>query len=222
MLAFLFVSLALFVWAVVGLINPKFGRIRNRRVSIVIWLWSAIVLIPYAVIYEKREAAAEAAARDAAKAAALQARIVAEAAAEAAARAAETPEEAEARKLEAEAREFREEAARAAVARQAAADKIVKARRKLLDDGRIFADIFCAEQVEARARFSARWTNGFLENKFPVGQWQKETASEKIVLYMGDKIEIQNRFGAWQPHLYECLVDVRREKILSVNVVPRS
>ena len=34
--------------------------------------------------------------------------------------------------------------------------------------------------------------------------------------------EIQNRFGAWQPHLYECLVDVRREKILSVNVVPRS
>ena len=58
MLAFLFVSLALFVWAVVGLINPKFGRIRNRRVSLVICLWSAIVLIPYAVIYEKREAAA--------------------------------------------------------------------------------------------------------------------------------------------------------------------
>ena len=135
--------------------------------------------------------------------------------AEAAARAAETPEETEAR-------EFREEAARAEVARQAAADKIVKARRKLLDDGRIFADIFCAEQVEARSRFSARWTDSFLENKFPVGQWQKETASEKIVLYMGDKIEIQNRFGAWQPHLYECLVDVRREKILSVNVVPRS
>ena len=211
MLAFLFVSLALFVWAVVGLINPKFGRIRNRRVSIVIWLWSAIVLIPYAVIYEKREAAAEAAARDAAKAAALQARVVAEAAA----RDAETPEEAEARK-------FREEAARAEVARQAAADKIVKARRKLLDDGRIFAEVFCAEQVEARARFSARWTDSFLEDKFPVGQWQKETASEKIVLYMGDKIEIQNRFGAWQPHLYECLVDVRREKILSVNVVPRS
>ena len=108
------------------------------------------------------------------------------------------------------------------MARQAAADKIVKARRKLLDDGRIFAEVFCAEQVEARARFSARWTDSFLEDKFPVGQWQKETASEKIVLYMGDKIEIQNRFGAWQPHLYECLVDVRREKILSVNVVPRS
>ena len=34
---------------------------------------------------------------------------------------------------------------------------------------------------------------------------------------MGDKIEIQNRFGAWQPHLYECLVDVRREKAASIR-----
>ena len=95
-------------------------------------------------------------------------------------------------------------------------------RQKLFDDGRSFAGIYCAEQVEARARFGARWTDGFLEQKFPVAQWEKETADEKVVRYMGDKVEFQNRYGTWETHLYECLVDVKNEKILSVNVAPRS
>ena len=66
-------------------------------------------------------------------------------------------------------RKFREEAARAAVARQAFADKTVKARKKLFDAGRIIAEVFCSEEVERRARFSWRWTDRFLEDKFPVG-----------------------------------------------------
>ena len=99
--------------------------------------------------------------------------------------------------------------------------KIVKARKKLFDDGRIFAGIYCAEQVEARARYGAQWTNGFLEQKFPVGQWETETADKKVVRYMGDKVEFQNRYGTWETHLYECLVDVKNEKILSVAVAPR-
>ena len=108
------------------------------------------------------------------------------------------------------------------MARQAAADKIVKARKELLDNGRIFAGIYCAEQVEARARFGARWTNGFLERKFPVAQWETETANKKTVRYMGDRVEFQNRYGTWEGHLYDCLVDVTNEKILSVAVAPRN
>ena len=176
MLAFLgFVSLALFGWSIVGLVSPRHAGIKHRRVSFPIWFLSFVLLMIFVVVSSNREAAE------------FKATYAAEVAAEDAARAAETPEEAEARK-------FREEAARAAVARQAAADKIVKARKELLDNGRIFAGIYCAEQVEARARFGTRWTNGFLERKFPVAQWETETANKKTVRYMCDTWEIGSNF----------------------------
>ena len=36
------------------------------------------------------------------------------------------------------------------------------------------------------------------------------------------RLEIfQNRYGTWEPHLYECLVDVKNERILSLKVAPR-
>ena len=182
-------AFAVFLWSVIGLINPKWGRISNRWVSIPIWFVSFILLLIVGAIGTDDTTERSVAPT---KAHAVPPPPV------------ETSEEAEARKM-------REEA-----------DRIVKARKKLFDDGRIFAGIYCAEQVEARARFGVQWTNGFLEQKFPVGQWQKETASEKIVLYMGDKVEFQNRYGTWEGHLYECLVDVKNEKILSVTVAPRT
>ena len=39
---------------------------------------------------------------------------------------------------------------------------------------------------------------------------------------MGDRVEFQNRYGTWEEHLYDCLVDVTNEKILSVSVAPRN
>ncbi len=108
----------------------------------------------------------------------------------------------------------------AAKKRQEKADKIVRVRKKLLDNGRIFAGIYCADQIEARARFGARWTNGFLEQKFAVAQWAEETDTKKVARYQGDKVEFQNRYGTWEPHLYECLVDVKNERILSLKAAP--
>ena len=203
MLTFLgLVGLALLGWSVVGFRNPRRARLPNRWLSIPIGFVSICILNVVGGLMDAEKEEVQ-------KAEAVQRGEVTAVAP------VETPEEAEARKR-------REEAGRDAKKRQEDADRIVKARKKLLDNGRIFAGVYCANLVEARAKFSFRWINGFLEHKFSVGQWQKETDTEKIVLYMGNKIEIQNRFGAWRPHLYECLVDVKNEKILSVNVVPRS
>ena len=208
MLAFLgFVSLALFGWSIVGLVSPRHAGIKHRRVSFPIWFLSFVLLMIFVVVSSNREAAE------------FKATYAAEVAAEDAARAAETPEEAEARK-------FREEAARAAVARQAAADKIVKARKELLDNGRIFAGIYCAEQVEARSPLRNsmdEWIFRAEVSSSAMGDGDGEQKDRAIhVRYMGDRVEFQNRYGTWEGHLYDCLVDVTNEKILSVAVAPRN
>lgn len=82
----------------------------------------------------------------------------------------------------------------------------------------IAAAVRCKDPVERLAKYTARWTDRTFEPKFSHFRWFKE--SEGIIIYIGDKIEFQNGFGAWQAHVYECDYDPKSEQVLDVRARP--
>lgn len=86
------------------------------------------------------------------------------------------------------------------------------------DRHNISAAIVCAGPVEKLAKFSARWTDGLLEPKFSHFRWRDQ--QQGTVTYIGDKIEFQNGFGAFQKHVYECHYDPATNQALGVSARP--
>ena len=71
---------------------------------------------------------------------------------------------------------------------------------------------------DSSANYGVRWVDGWLEPKLSRHGWRDEEAG--IAVYMGDRVEFQNAFGAWQPHIYACFVDVRRSAVVNVTARP--
>lgn len=69
----------------------------------------------------------------------------------------------------------------------------------------------CANAVEHGATYDYRWTNGWFEEKFVSGAlWHGRHGRERgLVDYVGDKLMLQNGFGAWQNVIYACTFDTR-------------
>ena len=64
------------------------------------------------------------------------------------------------------------------------------------------ANLLCRRLVEDAAQYDFRWTDGLLGKKFePVDALGGETVD-----FIGDAIEMENGFGAWQRHRYACTV----------------
>lgn len=78
--------------------------------------------------------------------------------------------------------------------------------------------IRCTAPVEKLAKYSVRWTDGLLEPKFSHYRWLDK--SKGTLTLLGDKIEFQNGFGAYQKHIYECDYDPASEKVLDVRARP--
>ncbi|MEX2630043.1 MAG: hypothetical protein WD341_08905 [Tistlia sp.] len=80
------------------------------------------------------------------------------------------------------------------------------------------ATVACEPAVERLAQYTSRWVDGFLETKFSHFRWlDKEHGT---VTYLGDRIEYQNGFGAWQAHVYECDYHPEAEAVLTVRTQP--
>lgn len=86
------------------------------------------------------------------------------------------------------------------------------------DKFNLAASFECEDEVERMANYSSRWTDGFLEPKFSHFRWRDKVTG--IVTYVGDKIEFQNGFGAWQNFVYECDFDTQHQQALSVRGEP--
>lgn len=80
------------------------------------------------------------------------------------------------------------------------------------------ASVYCKTPVEKLAKYSARWTDGTFEMKFSHYRWKNQ--AQGIVTYIGDKIEFQNGFGAFQPHIYECDFNPATNAVLAVKASP--
>ena len=64
------------------------------------------------------------------------------------------------------------------------------------------ANLLCRQLVEDEAQYSFRWTDGLLGKKFePVDALSGETVD-----FIGDAVEFENSFGAWQRNRYPCTV----------------
>ena len=86
------------------------------------------------------------------------------------------------------------------------------------DHATVGAGVYCRDAIERLAKYSSKWTDGTFEPKFSHFRWLNK---EKGTLTMiGDKIQFQNGFGAYQNHVYYCDYDPASNKILNVRAEP--
>lgn len=69
----------------------------------------------------------------------------------------------------------------------------------------------CQKAVEHLANYSVRWVDGTFEMKFDHYRWLDQKAG--TVVYIGDKAEFQNGYGAYQRVTYQCSYDPSTEKV---------
>lgn len=86
------------------------------------------------------------------------------------------------------------------------------------DKHSISGGVYCKDPVEKLAKFTARWTDGTFETKFSHFRWLDQ--SKGTLTLIGDKIEFQNGFGAYQGHVYECDFDPATNQVLAVRASP--
>lgn len=77
------------------------------------------------------------------------------------------------------------------------------------------ASIRCDNYIEKLAKYSFKWTDGILESKFSHFRWKNK--SKGIVTFIGDKIQFQNGFGAFQKSIYECDYSPIKDKVLDAR-----
>ncbi|WP_423359080.1 hypothetical protein [Pseudomonas citronellolis] len=82
----------------------------------------------------------------------------------------------------------------------------------------ISASVACQGQVERLAKYSFKWTDGTFEPKFSRFRWTNQ--DKGFVTYVGDKIQLQNGFGAFQNYIYECDFDPATKAVLDVRASP--
>ena len=78
------------------------------------------------------------------------------------------------------------------------------------------ADVYCDGPIEDLAQYSAKWTDGFFENKFHSVRLMPP--DYRTVTYVGDKVQFQNGFGAWMNMDYTCVFDPLNNQVIDVNV----
>ncbi len=76
----------------------------------------------------------------------------------------------------------------------------------------------CVDYVEKMAKYNAKWTDGMLEPKFSHARWKDK--QNKIITAIGDKVQFQNGFGAYQNYIYECDLDIEGEVVYDVRANP--
>lgn len=86
------------------------------------------------------------------------------------------------------------------------------------DKNSVGASVYCKDYVEKLAKYSARWTDGTFETKFSRFRWLNK--DKATLTFIGDKIEFQNGFGAYQAHIYECDFDPVLKTVLDVRAQP--
>lgn len=81
------------------------------------------------------------------------------------------------------------------------------------------AIVACEDRITARANYAHEWTDGWLGTKFDRFGWHSK--ADGTVAYYGDKLRMQNGFGAWQNVRYKCVYNPTTDRVLSVIVSPR-
>ena len=76
----------------------------------------------------------------------------------------------------------------------------------------------CQVVVEQLAKYEYEWLDGFTDQKFSAIRWSDFDAG--VILVAGDKIKLQNGFGAYQNHKYGCEINVVAGDVVDVFIEP--
>lgn len=80
------------------------------------------------------------------------------------------------------------------------------------------ATVMCKKGIENLTLRSYRWTDSLLDSKM---KWKKWLDIRKGHLtYFGDKLEMQNEFGAWTNYVYECDIDPENKYAYGFRMAP--
>lgn len=79
------------------------------------------------------------------------------------------------------------------------------------------AESRCPSEIEDKARYDYRWTDGVLGDKF---EWVRVSPAGTYLIYSGEELQFQNRFGAWERMSYSCSYDPLTGDVLWVRVEP--
>lgn len=88
--------------------------------------------------------------------------------------------------------------------------------------GRENADLatrHCKRAIEQQARYAHEWTDTWTEPALTRFAWQDETAG--VMTYFGDRLKLQNGFGAWVNVSYACDYDTERETAVKTLIIER-
>lgn len=83
------------------------------------------------------------------------------------------------------------------------------------DKNLIRATFACVPEVERHAKYSHKWVDGTLEPKFERFRWANKEHS--VLTFLGDKVQFQNGFGAYQNVSYQCDYDPVAGRVLAVR-----
>jgi hypothetical protein len=79
----------------------------------------------------------------------------------------------------------------------------------------VSASIDCANAIQSLAKWDYEWTDGWSEPKLARFRWKDQAAG--IVTYTGDKLKLQNGFGAWKHVTYSCDYDPATKRVVSAQ-----
>ncbi len=77
------------------------------------------------------------------------------------------------------------------------------------------ASIDCTTAIQSLAKWDYEWTDGWSEPKLARFRWKDQAAG--IVTYTGDKLKLQNGFGAWKHVTYSCDYDPTTKRVVSAQ-----
>ncbi|WP_259215720.1 zinc ribbon domain-containing protein [Shewanella baltica] len=80
----------------------------------------------------------------------------------------------------------------------------------------ISAGAYCQRPIEKLAKYSFEWLDGAFTPRFSYYRWKDQ--SQGLVTYIGDKIKLQNGFGAWSNYTYECDFNPATNTVIDVRI----
>ena len=83
---------------------------------------------------------------------------------------------------------------------------------------RFAAENACTSALEARAKYDFQWTDTWSERKFDEKLTKWKDQDKGHLTYFGDKLRLQNGFGAFQTVLYRCDYDGTERRVLDTRI----
>ncbi|WP_213881199.1 hypothetical protein [Pseudomonas sp. dw_358] len=74
----------------------------------------------------------------------------------------------------------------------------------------------CKKAIEKSTEFAFRWTGGLVDIGFQQIRWLDQSSGK--ITFIGDTIEVQNMYGAYEPRTYECDYDPATKSVIKTTL----